>query len=113
MAPETYNATIYYENYGVSARISTTFAEGSQVQGANQNGIPLAALFGDDYEQWDFSASFDFSEMFGLSSFVPQLTIDVINLLDEEQRSYFQFTNATFTQYEPGRTVIVGFRGKF
>jgi TonB-dependent receptor len=113
VAPETYNATIYYENYGVSARISTTFAEGSQVSGTNQNGIPLAAQFGDDYEQWDFSASFDFSEMFGLSSFVPQLTIDVINLMDEEQRSYFQFTNATFTQYEPGRTVIVGFRGKF
>ena len=51
--------------------------------------------------------------MFGWSEFVPQLTLDVINMTDEEQRTYFQFTNATFTQYEPGRTVIVGFRGKF
>ena len=64
-------------------------------------------------EQWDFSASLDFEEMFGWSEFVPQLTLDVINMTDEEQRSYFQYTNATFTQYEPGRTVIVGFRGKF
>jgi TonB-dependent receptor len=113
VAPETYNATIYYEHFGISARLSTTFAEGSQSSGFNQNGIPLAALYGDDYEQWDFSSSFDLSEMFGISSFAPQITVDVINLFNEEQRSYFQFSNATFTQYESGRTVIVGVRGKF
>ncbi len=114
VAPETYNATFYYENFGISARISTTFAEGSQNTGpGGQNGIPLAELFSDDYEQWDFSSSFDLGEMFGVSTWVPQVTLDVINLFDEEQRSYFQFTNATFTQYEPGRTVILGLRGRF
>lgn len=113
VAPETYNATFYYENHGVSARVSKTYAEGSQASGLNQNGIPLAAIFGDDYEQYDFSSSFDFSELFGVSSWVPQLTVDVINLTNEKQRSYFQFQNATFTQYEPGRTVIVGLRGRF
>lgn len=113
VAPETYNATLYYENHGVSARISTTFAEGSVNSGLNQNGIPLAALYGDDYEQWDFSSSFDFTELFGWSQFVPQLTVDVINLFEEKQRSYFQFSNAAFTEYEGGRTVIVGLRGRF
>jgi hypothetical protein len=113
VAPETYNATVYYENHGVSARISTTFAEGSQASGLNQNGIPLAAIWGDDYQQWDFSSSFDFAQMFGLSSWVPQLTVDVINLTNEKQRSYFQFPNATFTEYDAGRTVIVGLRGRF
>lgn len=113
VAPETYNATLYYENYGISARVSTTFAEGAQTSGFNQNGIALAALYGDDYEQWDFSSSFDLSQMFDVSTFVPQLTLDVINLFDDEQRSYFQFQNATFTQYQPGRTVIVGLRGRF
>ncbi len=113
VAPETYNATVYYEHRGVSARISKTFAQGSQSSGLNQNGIPLAALFSDDYEQYDFSSSFDFSEMFGASEWVPQLTIDVINLTNEKQRSYFQFPNAAFTQYEAGRTVIVGLRGRF
>ncbi len=29
VAPETYNATIYYENHGISARLSTTFSQGS------------------------------------------------------------------------------------
>lgn len=113
VAPETYNATIYYEHFGISARLSTTFAEGSQSSGLNQNGIPLAALYGDDYEQWDFSSSFDLAQLFGISEFAPQITVDVINLFNEEQRSYFQFSNATFTQYEAGRTVIVGVRGKF
>lgn len=114
VAPTTYNYTLYYENHGVGARVSRTYAEGSQVSGANQNGIPAAALFGDDYSQWDFSASFDLAEMFGgESAWLPQLTIDVINITDEEQRAYFQFSNAAFTQYQPGRQVMVGLRGRF
>ena len=48
----------------------------------------------DDYTQWDFSSSFDFSEMFGISARVAQLTIDVININDEERRTYSQFSNA-------------------
>ena len=113
VAPETYNATLYYENFGISARLSTTFAQGSQASGFNQNGIRDAALFNDDYEQWDFSSSFDLAEMFGISEYAPTITVDVVNLFDEEQRQYFQFPNATFTQYEAGRTVIVGMRGSF
>ncbi len=114
VAPETYNATVYYENHGVSARISTTFAQGAQQTGpGGQNGIPLAELFGNDYEQWDFASSFDFTEMFGAAEWMPQLTIDVINLFDEEQRSYHQFANAVQSVYEPGRSVIVGLRGRF
>lgn len=113
VAPETYNATFYYEKNGISARLSTTFAQGSQASNPNQNGISAAAFFNDDYEQWDFSSSFDFSTLFGWSEMVPQLTVDVINLFDEEQRQYFQFSNATYTQYEAGRTVIVGLRGRF
>src|SRR5690606_25604551 len=54
VAPETYNATLYYENYGISARISTTFADGSQTTGpGRQNGIPAAALVTDDCEAPD------------------------------------------------------------
>jgi TonB-dependent receptor len=113
--PESYNATLYYENHGVSARVSVTFNEGSQISqpGSNEQGVLGAALFGDDYTQWDFSSSFDFSEMFGISSWVPQLTIDVININDEERRTYSQFTNATYNWFESGRTVMVGLRGTF
>jgi TonB-dependent receptor len=113
VAPETYNATIYYEHFGISARVSGTYQKGSQASNLNQNGIAAAALFNDDYKQFDFSSSFDLATMFGWSDAIPQVTVDVINLTDEEQRQYFQFDNATFTQYEAGRTVIVGLRGKF
>jgi hypothetical protein len=70
-------------------------------------------LFGEDYTQWDFSSSFDFSELFGWSDFTPQLTIDVINIDDQVRRSYFQFPDATFTEFSSGRTVMVGLRGRF
>lgn len=113
--PESYNATLYYENHGVSARLSVTFNEGSQTSqpGSNEQGVVGAALFGNDYTQWDFSSSFDLSEMFGISSWVPQLTVDVININEEERRSYSQFTNATFSLFDSGRSILVGLRGTF
>jgi len=112
VSPHTYNATFYYENHGISARLSTTWAEGSQSSGANQNGITNAALFSDDYQQWDFSSSLDLSTIFG-AAHLPQLTFDVVNIFKAEQRSYFQFENAAFTSYQPGRTILVGLRGRF
>lgn len=111
VAEYTYNVTGYYEHGGISARISQTFTKGSQSSGLNQNGIPAAALFSDDYRQWDFSSSIDLNEVLGGEG-MPQLTFDVTNLTNAEQRSYFQFENATFTQYKPGRTFMVGLRGR-
>jgi TonB-dependent receptor len=110
----TYNVTGYYENHGVMVRLSQTFQEGSQVASANQNGITAAALYTDDYKQLDLSSAFDLGEIFGKTSkWWPQVTFDVINLTREKQRAYFQFSNATFTEYAPGRTYVVGLRAKF
>ena len=82
------------------------------VRRANQNGISAAALFVDDYKQLDLSSSVDLGHVLG-KEYAPQLTFDINNLSKQSQRSYFQFTNATFTQYAPGRTYIVGLRMKF
>jgi len=113
--PETYNATLYYEDHGVSARVSVTQALGSQNTGpnSNQQGVTGAELFGVDYRQVDFSASLDFGELFGWNEFVPQLTIDATNLTGETRRSYSQFTNAVFTEFDSGRTFMIGRRGWF
>jgi TonB-dependent receptor len=113
--PETtYNITGYYEQHGFMLRLSQTYQEGSQVATANQNGITNAALFTDDYKQLDLSSSLDLGTVLEKHSpWWPQLTFDVINLTKQKQRTYFQFTNATFTQYEPGRTYVVGLRLKF
>ncbi len=112
VAPFTYNVTAYYEKHGVMLRVSTTSREGSQNSGAAQNGIPAAALFGTDYTTYDFSSSFDLDKIFGFAG-APQLTVNVANFTNATLRSYFQFENATFTQYKPGRQFLVGLRGTF
>ena len=112
VAPVTYNITGYYERGGLSVRLSTTFQRGSVSSDVNQNGIGLARLYSDDYQQFDMTASVDFAELFDLK-WAPQLTLDVINLTKEKQRSYFQFENSAFTLYEPGRQVMIGLRGRF
>jgi TonB-dependent receptor len=113
--PETYNATLYYENHGVSARVSVTSALGSQGSGpnSNQSQITGAELYGVDYRQVDFSASFDLSEMFGWNEFVPQLVIEGINVTEEKRRTNFQFSNAVFSEFDSGRVIMVGLRGSF
>ncbi|WP_246211967.1 TonB-dependent receptor [Usitatibacter palustris] len=111
---KTYNITGYYENDGIMVRLSQTYQEGSQVATANQNGITAAALYSDDYKQLDFSSAFDIRDIFNLASpYWPTITFDVTNLTREKQRAYFQFENATFTEYTPGRTYVVGLRLKF
>ena len=112
VAPHTYNITAYYEHGPVMARLSTVYNKGSQIANLNQNGITNAALFSADYRQWDFSSSLDLSKMFGWSHEV-QLTADALNIFQARLRTYFQFSNATWTQYDPGRQIMVGVRGKF
>jgi hypothetical protein len=112
VSPVTYNITAYYEGHGLTIRASTTFNRGSQSSGTNQNGIAAAALFTSDYQQYDLSSSLDLEKVFGTKG-LPQLTFDVVNIFNAEQRSYFQFPNATYTSYKPGTTFFVGLRGRF
>lgn len=113
VAPYTWNLTGYYENHGLMARLSYVFNKGSITSGTNQNGIPAAALFSDDYHQYDLSMSYDLGHIFTKWGSAPEITFDVINLTEEKQRAFFQFPNATFTLYDPGRTVMFGLRGRF
>lgn len=104
--------TGYYENHGISARVSRTWNKGFIASGFNQNSIPLAAIYSDSYGQWDFAGSLDFAKITG-NDRMPQLTLDVQNITKEKQRSYFQFPNATFSRFDPGRLILIGLRGHF
>jgi TonB-dependent receptor len=106
------NFAIYYENHGYMARLSHTFSKGSQVAYGNQNSIAAAALFGDDYKQLDFSSSIELDRVFERDGW-PTLTFDVVNVNEAKRRGYFQFPNATMSQYDPGRTYALGLRMKF
>jgi TonB-dependent receptor len=112
VAPYTYNAIAYYEGNGVSIRVSDTFRKGAQTGALNQNGIVAAGLYSDNYSQWDLSTIFDLEKIIGVKH-APQITFDVTNFTNSKLRSYFQFSNATFTQYQPGRQIMMGIRGSF
>lgn len=108
----TNNLSVYYDNHGYTARLSHTFSKGSQTATANQNGITNAALFSNDYKQLDFSSSIDLEEVLDKDGW-PTLSFDIVNLNNDSRKGYFQFANAPFTQYSPGRTYSLGLRAKF
>ena len=109
-----YNIVGYYEDHGLMFRLAQTYSQGSQIATANQNGITAAALYQDSYTQVDFSSAFDIGEIMGYTSkYWPTITFDIINLNKAKQRQYFQFANATFTEYAPGMTTVLGMRLKF
>ena len=108
----TNNFAVYFENHGYMVRLSDVFSKGSQGSGANQNGIAAAALYGDDYHQADFSSSVDLDKVFDRAGW-PTVTFDIVNLNRAKRQTYFQFTNAAFSSYDPGRTFALGVRAKF
>jgi len=112
VAPMTYTLTGYYEGSGISGRLSYTFNEGAQGTNPGQNGLPAAAIYGYDYGQLDFSGNIDLAKILKVDA-LPTLTVNVININKAKQRSYFQFDNALFNQYSPGRTLLLGIRGRF
>jgi TonB-dependent receptor len=106
------NFGFYYENHGYMARISHQYQQGSQSSTANQNGITLASLYGRSYKQADFSSSVDLEKVFDRDNW-PTITFDIVNLNKAKREGYFQFPNAAFSSYDPGRTFQLGVRGKF
>jgi len=106
------NFGFYYENHGWMARISHQYQQGSQSANANQSGVTLAALYGRAYKQADFSSSVDLEQVLDRDNW-PTITFDIVNLNKAKREGYFQFPNAAFTSYQPGRTVLIGLRGRF
>ena len=109
VSPWTYNVTGFYEKHGATVRLSYVWNDAQTSSGNNQNGIPFAELNTDARGQWDLSASYEFKNL----PTQPRVTLDVINITEEAQRSTFQWDNAAFTYYQPGRQIIFGIRGKF
>jgi TonB-dependent receptor len=109
ISPWTYNVTGYYENYGGSIRLSYVWNDAQISSGPNQNSVPVAQLRTDARGQWDMSASYTFDKLWSS----PRITLDVLNITGEPQRSTFEWDNAAFTFYDPGTTILLGVRGTF
>jgi len=90
------------------ARGPEHFARALEVAGDPRLAAEVSALA--RHLRWDVEE--DLSKLFGWKSEV-QLTADATNLFGAKLRQYFQFSDATFTQYDPGRTITLGVRAKF
>ena len=110
--PYTYNLAAYYEGKYGGLRVTKAFTKGSQSSGAGQNGITNAAFFTEDYSQVDFTSRLNLGEITGWKRDL-QLTFDIFNVTRSIQRTNFQFSNAPYAVYEPGRTYQVGLRTTF
>jgi TonB-dependent receptor len=111
IAPKLWNATAYWENDVASVRLSYNWSDGFAVRAAgnNEGGLNYAQHRVKDRGQLDLSASYTLAWL----PSKPQITLNVVNLTDEEQHSLLEFDNITYDYYEPGRTIILGIRGAF
>ncbi|MBV8037164.1 TonB-dependent receptor [Roseateles sp.] len=114
--PYTYNLAAYYEGRFGGFRVTKNFTKGTQSSGTGQNGITAAAFYGMDYAQVDFTSRLNLGEIMGAAIGWKkdlQATFDVFNLTRASQRTNFQFANAPYAIYEPGRTYQIGLRASF
>ncbi len=108
----TYNATGYYENYGLSVHMSYTWNDGSVAQRSPQNNMDLPQ-YGAPRGQTDFSASYRLNELFGDLPSNPQVTFDAQNVFHAKFRGYMGGQAGTYSYYDPGSVFLLGVRGTF
>jgi len=109
IAPKLWNATVYWEDYGVSTRVSYNWTDGFASTGPNQQNLPPAQIYGVKRGQLDLSASYTMKSLPGNLQF----TLDVLNITDEARRSNFWYPDMVNDYYDPGRTIMLGVRGRF
>jgi hypothetical protein len=112
IAPKLWNATAYWENDVASVRLSYNWRDGfplSAVGGSFGGGPNFAQTRAVKRGQFDLSASYNLPRVWS----EPQITLNVINITNQEQRLITEFDNMVYETYIPGRTIMLGIRGSF
>ncbi|GGA26711.1 TonB-dependent receptor [Dyella nitratireducens] len=109
ISPHTYNLTGYWEGYGTTVRVSYTWNSDAIASTLNQNGLPFGQIKQDARGQLDMSASYEFAHL----PSKPMVTLNFINMTKASLRQTFTYSNATYTYYSPGYTILLGVRGSF
>ncbi|AJR23514.1 TonB-dependent receptor [Sphingobium sp. YBL2] len=105
----SYNLQGFYENNGLSVSLNYVWNDKSIAVNAPQNGITGAALRNDARGQLDLSAGYQLPFL----NKAMRLTLDVLNITNEPIRTTFEYDNAPYSIYYPGRTVLAGIRANF
>jgi TonB-dependent receptor len=116
VSPMTMNLTAYYDNDGVTARVTYAYQRGT-ITGSNVYGIISAAPYFTseqslDYGQVDLSTSVKLSKFFGELPTDPEVTFDVQNLTHAlNGRSYKGSPKLMNYSYNGGSLFLLGIRG--
>ncbi|GGI93179.1 TonB-dependent receptor [Shewanella hanedai] len=103
LSKDSYNAVVFYEKYDFSTRLAYNYRSQYLIE---PSGRQENVIFGDDYGQLDFSASYDITK---------QLTVsfNAINLTESEQRQFAGFEERLYENYIYGRRYHLGFSYSF
>ncbi len=105
LSPESYNATLYYDDGRFSARVSTAYRKGflTRVPGQNNN----------DVEGKNSTTNVDASISYKLTPLI-DLTLEGINLTNEANDQFIsRARNSSVVYHKTGREFMVGVRAKF
>lgn len=102
LSEDSYNATLYYENYGFDARIAYNY-KGESVESLEDNLYPV---YREGYGQFDLSAGYEMTENF-------KITAKVINLTDEYISQYQVDPAYPMMLQTSGRRISLGVRASF
>ncbi|MDX3900810.1 MAG: TonB-dependent receptor [Sphingobium sp.] len=105
----SYNLQGFYENNGLSVSVNYVWNDKSIAANGPQNGISDAALRNDARGQLDMSAGYQLP----FFNKALRLTVDVLNITNEPLRTTFEYDNAPYNIYYPGRQILAGIRANF
>jgi TonB-dependent receptor len=112
--PRTHNITVYYENNGLSARVSRNY----MAEHVNNNNTGLINVPGGAYgyaaerTQVDATVSANLKKMFGFR-YNTDLTLSVVNANNAVAQSFTQFSNAISDSSDTGRSYTLSLRTAF
>jgi TonB-dependent receptor len=109
VAKHAYNAQVYYQNFGFEARLSYTWRDksfDSNFQFSDDNSTRTYGVWNRDYGQLDAQLGYQVTDNIGL-------TVEAINLTEQDQSQYLQYENLPFAFESGSRRILLGVRGTF
>ena len=103
-SPNAYNATLYYEDDRLSARISAAYRDAYQTNAPNNAGR--------DERGYDATTNVDFASSYKLTDNI-DVTFEAINLTDEFEQQIFDTADLVNVYHHTGREFLFGVRYKY
>ena len=103
-SPNAYNATLYYEDDRLSARISAAYRDAYVTRNASSNGRNERGV--DSSFNLDFASSYQVNDMI-------DVTFEAINLTDEFEHQIYDAGNLPNVYHHTGTEYLFGIRASF